>query len=355
MALPFERLLTALNSRQFPAFSRPPAQLLKLALSFRVSRRLNASLAEYRKELAEQQRSEEKKEHEQELLKQQQAEQSAAQAAARSAERDGQLTQDGQPARAPAQAGKQDCGQADVQQASARLLQENGHAEQPSVQPEAQQPDRERAGDLLQGSQQLEQAPSSSQHLSSSGALEDGTLDQPSGDIGKGKQTQSQLEGQAGREALRPLQDHESSNAGPSLPNETEAFAPCNGAEPQLEAEVSAVSGSFTSARSGPIAATQPTADGRERSDAAAPLEDAAGAQQSSQPSLLPDKLANGMPRQGSWRKDAEGRHRESRAQASREQAKGSSSLLDFFRVSSKGEKGGLGGSHSEHLNGGSQ
>ena len=356
MALPFERLLTALNSRQFPAFSRPPAQLLKLALSFRVSRRLNASLAEYRKELAEQQRLEEKKEHEQELLKQQQAEQSAAQAAARSAERDGQLTQDGQPARAPAQAEKRDSGQADVQQASARLLQENGHAEQPSVQPEAQQPDRERAGDLLQGSQQLEQAPSSSQHMSSSGALEGDTLGQPSGDIGKGKQTQSQLEGQAGREALRPLQGRKSSNAGPSLPNGTEAFAPCNGAEPQLEAEVSAVSESFTSARSGPIAATQPpTADGRERSDAAAPLEDAAGAQQSSQPSLLPDKLANGMPRQDSWRKDAEGRHRESRAQASKEQARGSGSLLDFFRVSSKGEKGGLGGSHSEHLNGGSQ
>ena len=37
LALPFERLLTALNSKQFPAFSRPPAQLLKLALSFRVS------------------------------------------------------------------------------------------------------------------------------------------------------------------------------------------------------------------------------------------------------------------------------------------------------------------------------
>lgn len=54
LALPFERLLTALNSKQFPAFSRPPAQLLKLALSFKVSRRLAASLSEYQKQQKEQ-------------------------------------------------------------------------------------------------------------------------------------------------------------------------------------------------------------------------------------------------------------------------------------------------------------
>ena len=71
MALPFERLLTALNSRQFPAFSRPPAQLLKLALSFRVSRRLSISLADYQKQLAKQQQLEEQQ---QLLLKQKQAE-----------------------------------------------------------------------------------------------------------------------------------------------------------------------------------------------------------------------------------------------------------------------------------------
>ncbi|KAK9918049.1 hypothetical protein WJX75_000768 [Coccomyxa subellipsoidea] len=53
LALPFERLLTALNSKQFPAFSRPPAQLLKLALSFKVSRRLAASLAEFQKQQKE--------------------------------------------------------------------------------------------------------------------------------------------------------------------------------------------------------------------------------------------------------------------------------------------------------------
>lgn len=71
VALPFERLLTALNSRQFPAFSRPPAQLLKLALSFRVSRRLSISLVDYQKQLAKQQQLEEQ---EQLLLKQKQAE-----------------------------------------------------------------------------------------------------------------------------------------------------------------------------------------------------------------------------------------------------------------------------------------
>ncbi|BDA47094.1 TBC1 domain family member 10A [Coccomyxa sp. Obi] len=54
LALPFERLLTALNSKQFPAFSRPPAQLLKLALSFKVSRRLAASLSEFQKQQKDQ-------------------------------------------------------------------------------------------------------------------------------------------------------------------------------------------------------------------------------------------------------------------------------------------------------------
>ena len=48
-ALPFERLLTALNSKQYPAFSQPPAQLLKLALSFRVSKRLAQYAAEYQR------------------------------------------------------------------------------------------------------------------------------------------------------------------------------------------------------------------------------------------------------------------------------------------------------------------
>lgn len=54
LALPFERLLTALNSKQFPAFSRPPAQLLKLALSFKASRRLVASLSEFQKQQKDQ-------------------------------------------------------------------------------------------------------------------------------------------------------------------------------------------------------------------------------------------------------------------------------------------------------------
>ena len=45
LQLPFERLLTALNSKQYAAFSRAPGQLLRQALSFRVSRRLAASQA----------------------------------------------------------------------------------------------------------------------------------------------------------------------------------------------------------------------------------------------------------------------------------------------------------------------
>lgn len=45
LPLPFERLLTALNSKQYAAFARPPGQLLRQALSFRVSRRLAASQA----------------------------------------------------------------------------------------------------------------------------------------------------------------------------------------------------------------------------------------------------------------------------------------------------------------------
>ena len=40
--LPFEQLLAALNSKRFPAFSRPPEYLIRAALSIRVSRRLVA-------------------------------------------------------------------------------------------------------------------------------------------------------------------------------------------------------------------------------------------------------------------------------------------------------------------------
>ena len=47
--LPFEQLLAALNSKQLPAFSRSPNSLLKLALSFRVSKRLNQFHLEHMK------------------------------------------------------------------------------------------------------------------------------------------------------------------------------------------------------------------------------------------------------------------------------------------------------------------
>lgn len=38
--LPFERLLSTLNSKQFPVFTQPPSVLLDSALSYRVSKRL---------------------------------------------------------------------------------------------------------------------------------------------------------------------------------------------------------------------------------------------------------------------------------------------------------------------------
>jgi len=48
LPLPFERLLTALNSKQYTAFARPPGLLLRQALAFHVSRRLAASQARAR-------------------------------------------------------------------------------------------------------------------------------------------------------------------------------------------------------------------------------------------------------------------------------------------------------------------
>ena len=50
--LPFEQLLAALNSKQLPAFTRSPNSLLKLALSFRVSNRLNQFRLEHAKSMA---------------------------------------------------------------------------------------------------------------------------------------------------------------------------------------------------------------------------------------------------------------------------------------------------------------
>lgn len=51
VGLQFEQLLAALNSKQLPAFSRSPNSLLKLALSFRVSKRLNQFRMEHAKSL----------------------------------------------------------------------------------------------------------------------------------------------------------------------------------------------------------------------------------------------------------------------------------------------------------------
>ena len=111
VALPFERLLTALNSRQFPAFSRPPAQLLRLALSFRVSRRLSASLVEYQKQQA--------------LEEAQQAEQLALKQKQQQAKEAGQPGQTGNGGAAQ----KASSGQAGEGQPSGGQLKENGNTD----------------------------------------------------------------------------------------------------------------------------------------------------------------------------------------------------------------------------------
>lgn len=51
--LQFEQLLAALNSKRFPAFTKPPNDLLKIALPIRVSRRLAAYEAEYKQLMGE--------------------------------------------------------------------------------------------------------------------------------------------------------------------------------------------------------------------------------------------------------------------------------------------------------------
>lgn len=47
MDLPFEQLLAVINSKQCPAFSQPPDVLIKLSLSFRVTKRLAVYKAQY--------------------------------------------------------------------------------------------------------------------------------------------------------------------------------------------------------------------------------------------------------------------------------------------------------------------
>ena len=51
ITLPFEQLLAALNSKRFPAFTKPPGQLMKVAMQIKVSRRLALYEAEYRQSL----------------------------------------------------------------------------------------------------------------------------------------------------------------------------------------------------------------------------------------------------------------------------------------------------------------
>ena len=148
VALPFERLLTALNSRQFPAFSRPPAQLLRLAVSFRVSRRLSISLAEYQKQQA--------------LEEAQQAEQLALKQKQQQAKEAGQAGQTGSGAAAQ----NAFSGQAGEGQRSCGQLKENGNTHRPTPPSEsAQQPDDSLAGEhqALQNGAHVRHSPTAQQ------------------------------------------------------------------------------------------------------------------------------------------------------------------------------------------------
>ena len=158
VALPFERLLTALNSRQFPAFSRPPAQLLRLALSFWVSRRLSASLAEYQKQQA--------------LEEAQQAEQLALKQKQQQAKEAGQTG-------SGAAAQNASSGQADGGQRSGAQLKENRDTDRLTPPSEsARQPDdplaREQEalqnGDHARHSPTAQQQGAASQHAAAGGA-----------------------------------------------------------------------------------------------------------------------------------------------------------------------------------------
>ena len=118
----------------------------------------------------------------------------------------------------------------------------------------------------------------------------------------------------------------------------------------QLEPEGSGEGESFTSARSVPLAAAQPSAHAQaEDSDAAASV---AGGLQSDQPSLLPQSLAKSTLRQSFGVRDSLAAHSESPVQRGKAQAKHSGSLLDFFRSSSRGEEAGPGDGVHQHLNG---
>ena len=346
MALPFERLLTALNSRQFPVFSRPPAQLLHLALKFRVSRRLSVSLAVYQKQLAKQQQLEEQKEQEQLLLKQQQ-EQQAAEAAG---QQDGHAGQRGTGNNAAKEHSAPGQGHADWEPSSgapsAVQPVENGHAGLASMQP----PGGSRAGESPYGPQQQDAAPT--QQLD--GASMDHCVS-PFQELRTSEPSQAQMLGDSGTEgrpeetgALHETQHH-SLKASQADGQQVKVASKGLG---QLQ-KGSGEDDSFTSARSSPAAALQACDVGSAESCHPAAIdEDAAGDQPSKQPSLLPQALSTGNTRQSSGTKGTPGGRNKGRDQGSKNHAKQGGSLLNFFRSTSKEAESWPESRASEHVNG---
>ena len=344
MALPFERLLTALNSRQFPVFSRPPAQLLNLALRFRVSRRLSISLAEYQKQLAEQQQLEEQKEQEQMLKKQQKQ---AAEGAGQQDGHAGQTGGDNIKTQEHIKAGQGDADQEYLAgKGSAAQPMENGHAGLAVMQP----PGGSRSGELPDGPQQ--RGAPSTQQLDSASV---GHQVSPFQGVQTIEPSQAQLLGDRGsegrQEASGDLQEPRHHSTEASCANGRQRSPAGKGIGQRQE--FSGEDDSFTSARSSPAAAAQGVSRGSpECFDPAASHENATGDQPSKQPSLLPRALSSGNPRQSSAAKGTPAGPKQSRDQGSKDPAKQGGGLLNFFSSASKGTESRPESTASQHLNG---
>ena len=364
VALPFERLLTALNSRQFPAFSRPPAQLLRLAVSFRVSRRLSISLAEYQKQQA--------------LEEEQQAEQLALKQKQQQAKVAGQAGQTGSGAAAQ----NASSGQAGEGQRSLGQPKENGNTDRLSTSCEsARQPDdclSEEEQDLQNGAHarhgpSVQQQGAASQHAADGGASGSAAASEVT-DAGAGQAPSSSstpahgahiqlTDGvQRGVESLSGAGDGmgEQPGASDELRSSSAGVPHANGLSQHLQGEEGAAvhaagastglaehaqpagleerADSFSSAHS---EMAQPLANAG--ADPAAALDagascpagdrsETAAAQRSDQPSLLPSAPGgSSVARQNSGRRGAMHNGAGSTAMSSKGQAQQSGSLLSFF------------------------
>ena len=372
VSLPFERLLTALNSRQFPAFSRPPAQLLRLALSFRVSRRLSASLAEYQK----QQALEEAQQAEQLALKQKQQ----------------QAKEAGQPGQTGSSGAAQhtSSGQASEGQRSDGQLKENGNTDtlsppsEPARQPDDSWAEEEEAlqnGDHARHSPPIQQQGAASQHAAAEGAPNSAAASEltgakaeqaPSSSSTPADGAHAQLtHGARGTESSNGAGDgvgeqpgtshdlqssssdvHQVNGLSQHLPGEEGAAAHAAGASSGL-AEHAEPAGleeradSFSSAHSEMaqplgVADVDPAAALDAGASHPAGYYSEAAGQRSNQPSLLPAAQGSGLAtRQNSDRPGAMHNGAGSTAMSSKGQAKQSGSLLSFFGGASRKDRPG--------------